>query len=87
VPRVCLVEESLSGGRKFRKYVHNVNENPNSPLADKIFFPNLKKVHNLYILMDFYLACLFLNENGGNPLTCIVVYNVEFQKFLSDSHS
>jgi hypothetical protein len=47
---------SLLGGGKF---VHNnIYGNPNSPQADKFFFPNLYKLHYLYILMDFYLVLL-----------------------------
>ena len=38
----------FSGG----KLVHNINGNPNSPWEDKLFFLNLYKVYNLYILMD-----------------------------------
>jgi hypothetical protein len=44
VPKVC------------GKLVHNIYGNPNSPQVDKIFFLNLYKVYNLYILMDFYLV-------------------------------
>jgi hypothetical protein len=40
------------------KFVHNIYGNPNSSRADKILFPNLYKLHNLYILMDFYLVLL-----------------------------
>jgi hypothetical protein len=39
--------KSLSGGRKL---IHNIYGNPNSPWANKIFFLNLYKVYNLYIL-------------------------------------
>jgi hypothetical protein len=45
--------KSLFGGGKF---VYNINGNPNSPQANKLFFPNLYKFENLYILMDFYLV-------------------------------
>jgi hypothetical protein len=45
--------KSLSSGGKF---VCNIYGNPNSPQADKLFFLNLYKVYNLYILMDFYLV-------------------------------
>jgi hypothetical protein len=38
------------------KFVHNFNGDSNSPRADKLFFPNLYKSHNLYILLNFYLA-------------------------------
>jgi hypothetical protein len=31
-----------------------VNGDPNFPRVDKLFFLNLYKFHNLYILMDFY---------------------------------
>jgi hypothetical protein len=39
-----------SGG----KIVHNIYGNPNSCRADKLFFLNLYKVYNLYILMNIY---------------------------------
>jgi hypothetical protein len=42
----------LSGGRKL---VRDIYGNPNPPQANKFFFPNLYKLHNSYILMDFYL--------------------------------
>jgi hypothetical protein len=42
----------FSGG----KLVHNIYGNPNSHRADKLFFLNLYKVFNLYILMNFYLV-------------------------------
>jgi hypothetical protein len=58
--------KSLFGGRKF---VHNIYGNPNLPRVDKLFFPNLYKLHNLYILMDFYIV--FLREVCPNP-TAIV---------------
>jgi hypothetical protein len=45
--------KSLSDGGKL---VRNIYGNPNSPRANKPFFPNLYKVYNLYILMDFYLV-------------------------------
>jgi hypothetical protein len=45
----------LSGGGKF---VHNICGNLNSRQADKLFFPNLYKLHNLFILIDFYLVLL-----------------------------
>jgi hypothetical protein len=45
--------KNLSDGRKF---LCNINGNPNAPQANKLFFPNLHKVHNLYILIDFYLV-------------------------------
>jgi hypothetical protein len=45
--------KSLSGGEKL---VHNIYGNPNSPRANKLFFLNLYKVYNLYILIDFYLV-------------------------------
>jgi hypothetical protein len=44
--------KSLSGGGKL---VCNIYGNPQ---ADKLFFLNLYKVYNLYILMDFYLVLL-----------------------------
>jgi hypothetical protein len=37
-----------------RKVVHNIYGNPNSRRVNKLFFLNLYKVYNLYILMDFY---------------------------------
>ena len=40
------------------KFVHDIYENPNSPWADKLSFPNLYKLHDLYILMDFFLVPL-----------------------------
>jgi hypothetical protein len=43
--------KSLSDGGKL---VHNIYGNPNSPQVNKLFFLNLYKVYNLYILMDFY---------------------------------
>jgi hypothetical protein len=42
--------KNMAGGWKF---VHNIIENPNFSWEDKLFFPNLYKLHNLYILMDF----------------------------------
>jgi hypothetical protein len=50
---VLFVAKSLSGGGKL---VCNIYENPNSSRANKVFFLNLYKVYNLYILMDFYLV-------------------------------
>jgi hypothetical protein len=47
--------KSLSGGRKL---VCNIYGNPNFLSTDKLFFLNLYKVYNLYILMDFYLVLL-----------------------------
>jgi hypothetical protein len=47
--------KNLSGGEKL---VCNIYENPNSPSTNKLFFLNLHKVYNLYILMDFYLVLL-----------------------------
>lgn len=38
------------------KLIRNIYENPNSRQTDKLFFPKLYKVFNLYILMDFYLV-------------------------------
>jgi hypothetical protein len=35
-----------------------VNGNPNSFVMGKLFFPNLYKLHNFNILMDFYLVLL-----------------------------
>jgi hypothetical protein len=37
-----------------RKFVYNINRNPNSPREDNCFFSNLYKLYNLHILMDFY---------------------------------
>jgi hypothetical protein len=45
--------KSLSNVEKF---VQDKNGNPNYLLVDKLFLPNLYKLHNLYILMDFYLV-------------------------------
>jgi hypothetical protein len=45
----------FSGGEEF---VHNIYGNPNSHQEDKLFFPNLYKLHNFHILMDFYLVLL-----------------------------
>jgi hypothetical protein len=47
--------KSLSGGGIL---ICNIYRNPNSPQTDKLLFPNLYKVYNLYILMDFYLILL-----------------------------
>jgi hypothetical protein len=38
------------------KLVNNIYGNPNFPRADKLFFLNLYKIYNLYILKDFYLV-------------------------------
>jgi hypothetical protein len=46
-PFVSFGVKILSGGGRF---VHNIIENPNFPQDDKIFFLNLYKFHNLYIL-------------------------------------
>jgi hypothetical protein len=48
------------------KLIHNIYGNPNSHRADKLFFLNLYKVYDLYILMDFYLV--FLREFVRGPL-------------------
>jgi hypothetical protein len=45
--------KSLSSGGKF---VHNIYVNPNSPWADKFFYPNLYKIHNLNTLWTFSLS-------------------------------
>ena len=45
--KICLV-----------KFVCDIIKNPNSPQADKLFFPNLYKLYNLYIIMDGYLVLL-----------------------------
>jgi hypothetical protein len=47
--------KSLSSGGKF---VHKISKNQNCAQKDKLFFPNLCKLHNLYILMEFYLVLL-----------------------------
>ena len=47
--------KSLYGGEKF---IYNINENSHSPQVDKFFFPNLYKLYNFYILIDFYLVLL-----------------------------
>jgi hypothetical protein len=47
--------KSFAGGRKF---LHDINDNLDSPWEDKPFFPNLYKLHNLYTLMDFHLVLL-----------------------------
>jgi hypothetical protein len=53
-PFVSFDAKSLANGQRF---VHNINGNSNSLEEDKIFFPNLyKSIHNLYVLMDFYLV-------------------------------
>jgi hypothetical protein len=57
--------KSLASGQKF---VHDINENPNSFQEEKLFFPNLYKLHNLYILMNFYLVFL-----RGVPLDLMAV--------------
>jgi hypothetical protein len=44
--------KNFSGGGKV---LSNIYENPNSPRTNKFFFPNLYKLHYLYILMDSYL--------------------------------
>jgi hypothetical protein len=33
-----------------REFVYKLNKIPNSPQENKLFFPNLYKLHNLYIL-------------------------------------
>jgi hypothetical protein len=52
--------KSLSAGGKL---VCNIYGNSNSHQIDKLFFINLYKVYNLYILMDFYLV-LFSQLHG-----------------------
>jgi hypothetical protein len=47
-----------------QKFIHNINENPNSPQREKFFFPNLHKLHNLNILMDFYLVLSKRSKRG-----------------------
>jgi hypothetical protein len=42
--------KGLFGGGKF---VHDIDGNPNSPQEDKLFFPKLYELYNLYILVDF----------------------------------
>jgi hypothetical protein len=53
---VCFVSFGTKSLFDRRKFVHNINGNPNSPQVNTLFFPNLYKVHNMYILMDFYLV-------------------------------
>ena len=45
--------KSLSSGGKF---VRKISKNQNCAQKDKLFFPNLCKLQNLYILMEFYLV-------------------------------
>jgi hypothetical protein len=58
--------KSLSDGGKL---VCNIYRNPNSPQANKFFFPNLYKGYNLFILMDFYLV---LSRRSPLSLTDVV---------------
>jgi hypothetical protein len=64
--------KNLSGGGKL---VHNIYENPISPEGDKLFFLNLYKVYNLYILMDFYLFLLreVCTRPHGRSVKCPLV--------------
>ena len=41
-----------------RKFLHDINDNLDSPWEDKPFFPNLYKLHNLYTLIDFHQCSL-----------------------------
>jgi hypothetical protein len=50
---VSFSAKSLFNGGTF---ICNIYGNPNFPQANKLFFLNLYKLHNLYILMDFYLV-------------------------------
>jgi hypothetical protein len=50
--------KNLCGGRKF---VHNIYGNPNSLEIDNFFFPNVYKLHNLYILTP-KIPCVFLTK-------------------------
>jgi hypothetical protein len=51
------------------KFVQEKNGNQNSPQVDKLFFPNLYKLCNLYVLMDIYLCGKFVQ----GPLDLIAV--------------
>jgi hypothetical protein len=62
----------LSDGRIF---VQDIYGKPNSPWANKILFPNLYKLYNLYILMDFYLivlreVCTRSSQLHGRSVKC-----------------
>jgi hypothetical protein len=72
--------KSLSNGAKF---IQDENGNPNSPQEDKLSFPNLYKLHNLYFLMDFYLVhekpCLIHTHPAScRLLTPVQTYPIEF---------
>jgi hypothetical protein len=55
--------KSLSGGRKF---LQDIDGNPNSPFVDKLFFRNLHKLSNLHILTPKVLCFIFskLRQHG-----------------------
>jgi hypothetical protein len=48
-----------------QNFIHNFSGNPNSPQENKPFFPNIYKLHNLYLLMNFYL--ILLREDPLDP--------------------
>jgi hypothetical protein len=54
--QASVLQNAVSFGRD--KFVQNIYGNTNSPQVDNLFFPNLCKLHNLYILMNFYLVLL-----------------------------
>jgi hypothetical protein len=56
--------KSLTNGEKFVQHIYG---NPNFPQANKFFFPNSYKLHNLYILMDFYSCkvCPMSSQSHG----------------------
>jgi hypothetical protein len=59
-----------SRNKVWQKFVHNVNGNPYSLQEYKLLFQNLYKLHNSYILMNFYFVVCsrfswgFWNELG-----------------------
>jgi hypothetical protein len=55
VSRVCHVEERCQEFVMCR-FVQDENANSNTSWNNKLFFPNLYKLYNLYILMDLYLV-------------------------------
>jgi hypothetical protein len=62
--------KSLSNGRKF---IQDKNGNPNSPQANKLFFPNVYKLYNFYFLSDFYLVlCREVCSRSSLPNGCSV---------------
>jgi hypothetical protein len=62
--------QSISNGGKS---IRNVYGNPNFLRGNKLFFPSLYRVHNLYILMDFYLDKSGGGEFVQRPLNPIAV--------------